>query len=527
MSEAAMPKGGRTENAFERILRAHPIWLRETRQSARLLRTPWILFALTVLVTLGLSAFGAIAVTDHVSPSNIGSTVFQAFFSIAYIVVVIAGSAIAANAVAAEREGKTFEALQLTGLTPKQITRQKFASSYTQLAQYIVALAPVGALSFVFGGVTTTEVVVAYAFLFLVGGLAVGFGLALSSLMPNMRTALLSTIAVSVVAGPLLWFAFGFGGSAVAHQLWSDVPEAAPIWMPLAYSRAPFGAKYVILLIAAPAAVFGVPGWLLYEVTKANLSADADDRTTGYKRWFFFSAPAVAAVVVAIASLGIRARERIEAGTVGVIVFSLFFAFSAFLFAGDPLKPSRKVVEEWARGNASSMRRFFGPGLARTTGFAMGWGLLVLVVTAFSVITVGMAAGSGSVETYAERLLAFTGYACAFYMFLVAFPAALRARGMRTVVARALSAGVVVLVSTVPWVAAAIAATAGGGGRSDAVAIACPSPFYAAVMMSEIHSYSYSSSSGTIVGMGVFATLVWGMIGLGLFGYVVAKKPLE
>ena len=240
MSEtSAVTAAQPAESVIERALRAQPIWLRETRQASRLLRTPWILFALTVIVTLGLSAFGAVAVSDHVTPSNIGTMVFHVFFSIAYVVVVLAGSAIAANAIAVEREGKTFEALQLTGLGPRQVARQKFASAYTQLAQYIFALAPVGALSFLFGGVTTTEVVIAYVMLFAVGALSVGFGLALSSLMPNLRAALLSTVAVSVIAGPALWGFFGFGGSAVAHHLWHDIPEAHPIWMPLAYTRAP------------------------------------------------------------------------------------------------------------------------------------------------------------------------------------------------------------------------------------------------------------------------------------------------
>jgi len=528
MSEtSAVTAAQPAESVIERALRAQPIWLRETRQASRLLRTPWILFALTVIVTLGLSAFGAVAVSDHVTPSNIGTMVFHVFFSIAYVVVVLAGSAIAANAIAVEREGKTFEALQLTGLGPRQVARQKFASAYTQLAQYIFALAPVGALSFLFGGVTTTEVVIAYVMLFAVGALSVGFGLALSSLMPNLRAALLSTVAVSVIAGPALWGFFGFGGSAVAHHLWHDIPEAHPIWMPLAYTRAPFGAKYVVLLFAAPAVVFGVPGWLMYEITVANLSSDADDRSTGYKRWFLASSAICAALVLAVAALGESSRERVEIGTAGVGLLTLLLGFGAFLLSGDPLAPSRRVQSAWERTAATGFTRLLGPGLSTTSVLSALWGVAIVGGTAALVCVEGMASsayGNGG-TTAAERLLVFVCYAGAFFVFLVGFLGALRARGMRVIVARALGAGVLVLLCTVPWVAAAIGAVASGGGEKGALVLAAPSPLYAFVMMSEIHSYSYSTHGGTLVGGGVLATLLWLVLGVSLLGYVRARRP--
>ncbi|PMU64969.1 ABC transporter permease, partial [Pseudomonas sp. FW215-L2] len=84
----------------------------------------------------------------------------------AYLVVTLVGPAVAANSIASEREGKTWEAVLLTGLTPKNIARGKFMAAYTTIAIYIVVLAPVGALSFLFGGVTATDVVTAFAFLF-------------------------------------------------------------------------------------------------------------------------------------------------------------------------------------------------------------------------------------------------------------------------------------------------------------------------------------------------------------------------
>src|ERR1039458_7599201 len=57
---------------------------------------------------------------------------------LAYFVVVVVGPAVAANGVASEREGRTWEAVQLTGLTAKDVARGKFVAAYTTIALYIV-----------------------------------------------------------------------------------------------------------------------------------------------------------------------------------------------------------------------------------------------------------------------------------------------------------------------------------------------------------------------------------------------------
>src|SRR5258706_16162174 len=228
------------------------IWMREMRQGARLGRTPWVLFGLTLSISLLMCSIGGIAASDNASPASLGGGLFQAFFSLAYFVVIVVGPAAAANSVASEREGRTWEAIQLTGLHPKDITRGKFMAAYTTIALSIIALAPVGALPFLFGGVTATEVVGAFAFLFLIAALAVAFGLALSSLMSSSRGAIVVTLILAICIGPALYAMFGFGASFSIHRQWESVPEAFPIWLPLAYSRVPFGLPYVVVLIAVP-----------------------------------------------------------------------------------------------------------------------------------------------------------------------------------------------------------------------------------------------------------------------------------
>ena len=216
------------------------IWMREMRQSSRLGRTPWILFGLSLTISLLMCSIGGIAASDNASPASLGGALFQTFFSIAAFVVMIVGPTVAANSIASEREGRTWEAILLTGLHPKDIARGKFVAAYTSIAMHIVVLAPVGALPFLFGGVTATEVVVAFVFLFVFAALAVAFGLAVSSLMSSLRGAIVLTLILAICIGPLLYSVFGFMTSFGVHKIWSDVPEGFPVWLPLAYTRAPW-----------------------------------------------------------------------------------------------------------------------------------------------------------------------------------------------------------------------------------------------------------------------------------------------
>ena len=214
----------------------NPIWIRELKQAARLTRTPVVLSVLTVLATLLMASIGGLMASEA-SPAKTGVVLFQVFFSLAYFIVTVIGPAVAANTIASEREGHTWEAVLLTGVRPQTIARGKFLAAYTGVGMYIVMLAPVGALPFLFGGVTALETLVAFLFLFLVALLSVAFGLAISSKMASMRGAIVVTL---LLAFPMSIFAFstlGVGLSFAAHAAWPAVARGAPVWLPTAYER--------------------------------------------------------------------------------------------------------------------------------------------------------------------------------------------------------------------------------------------------------------------------------------------------
>jgi hypothetical protein len=491
------------------------IWMREMRQSARLARTPWILLTLVLVLTLVLSSIGGLTASSGTSPAELGGALFQIFFGIAYFVVVLVGPTVAANGIAAEREGRTWEAVLLTGMTPKEIARGKFLAAYTTMALYIVALAPVGALSFLFGGVTAGEVVIAFVFLFLLAALAVAFGLAVSSFMSNLRGAIVITLMLAAVTGPMLFSMGGFGCSFLAHKLWPDVPEGMPIWLPLAYQRAAFGLDYLVVLVVFPLLLVSVPAWFLYEATIANLTGEADDRSSGLKRWFAITTPIVALTGSVPSLLATDYGTRAGLCITGILVFVMHMLLCAMLFAAEPPGPSRRIEVRWRRANVSAVTRFLGPGLFRTM-------LLVLFMCIAGVAAIALidgaalVAGSVGTSTVKERSLdqiaVVAAYVTPYCVFCIGLLSWLRSRNASPWIPRIIAVGVLFLIAVAPWVVAAITGVLADSSAKAWILLAAPSPFFLASMLSEIGSYAHDAPMTVPVGM-IFA-LAWGALGL-------------
>jgi ABC-type transport system involved in multi-copper enzyme maturation permease subunit len=487
----------------------NPIWIRELRQAARLQRTPVVLMVFTILMTLLIAAIGGIVSTSS-TPATTGVVIFQVFFSLAYFIVTVVGPAVAANTIASEREGRTWEAVILTGLPPGEIARGKFLAAYTAIGMYIVMLAPVGALPFLFGGVTATETVVAFIFLFLIALLSVAFGLAISSKMTSLRTAIVVTLLLAFPLTLTAYLTFGVALSMAAHSAWPGVAEGPPVWLPTAYARAPFDLTYVVFLILMPVVAVTLPAWFLYEVVIANLTSVTDDRSTGLKRWFLATVP----VLTAIACCPVAVSSTSDRGDVAIAALScvfIFMSFSVFLFEGDPIGPSRRVKAQWLQMKAGRFRRFLGPGVVRSGVLVMLAGVASLaVVAAVSVVAI-LAGGDPKASEHVGQVIVFAGYATAFHVLTAGLGAWLRARASTPLVSRVLLFTALFAIIVGPWIVAAIAGLlARSGSGSDALFIASPSPLYAFVM---IDALSKADPSGPLFAGGLCAA-VWGVLGL-------------
>ncbi len=496
----------------------NPVWIRELKQAARLQRTPIVLMTITALVGLLMCAIGGI-MSVTTTPATTGVTLFHTFFSVAFFVVLLVGPALAANSVASEREGRTWEAVILTGLAPKTIARGKFLSAFTAISMYIVMLAPAGALPFLFGGVTALEVVVAFAFLFLFALLSVAFGLAISSAMASGRTAIVLTLLLAFPITLIAFFGLGMGLSVAAHQAWPAVISGAPVWLPTAYERAPLSIEYVTFLVLIPVASIALPAWFFYEITLANLTSPSDDRSTGLKVWFTVMTP-ILTIAAAIPAAAAPSTSPYVGFVIALSVMFAFLVFALFIFQGDAIGPSRRVLTHWQAQKAGWIVRFFGPGLMRTMTLVivLGTGAIALIgiagmaVAAWSPLVIGTRSLEG------ERVIAFAEYAATYFLFLAGFAAWVRTRSSTPGIARVMLLVAIFLSAAGPWIIAAIAGVI-SDSSDNALVVAAPSPFYVLVLLDALDH----PSRGMAIVAGAVSSFAWGLIGLGLLAAATAR----
>ncbi len=490
----------------------NPVWMRELRQSARLTRTPIILAVVTSIMTLLMASIGGI-VSVTTEPAKVGVALFHTFFSLAFFVVTWIAPAVAANSIAAERGGRTWEALLLTGLGSPLIARGKFMASLTYVGMYVVMLAPVGALPFLFGGVTAIEVVTGFALLFLFAALSVAFGLSVSSAFNNSAVAILVTL---LVVGPLSLLAYlglGIGLSNAAHAIWPAVPAWAPVWLPTAYARADYGVEYLAYLLATPLVVTLLPAWLFYEVTNANMASPSDDRSSGLRRWMLVAIPTTAA---GFAALSFAAAGHWSMTAWGMTLTGFVLLVVTFMIAGEPLGPSRRVRVHWERARAGGARRFLGPGILRAATLLVILGLAAITVEVGCGTLAIVNRGGPNLDDNILRTL-YTGmYVAGFHVFLVGFTAFARSRAKTGATPRLLLLGALFLAIVGPWIVMAIGGMITDG--SDAIfVLAAPSPTYVWFV---VYDWVGSPRAGLdlILLAGAFCSLGWAVLGFGLLG---------
>jgi hypothetical protein len=482
----------------------NPVWMRELRQAARLTRTPVILAVITGVMALLICSVGGVA-SVATEPAKVGAALYHVFFSLAFAVVTWVAPAVAASTISSERSGHTWEALLLTGLGTPTIARGKFLASFTYISLYIVMLSPVGALPFLFGGVTATDVIAAFALLFLIAVLSVAFGLSVSSKFASAAVAIVITLLVAFPLSIMVYLLGGVALSFAAHELWPAIPQGPPVWLPAAYARADFGIEYLTFLVAAPLLSVAVPGWFFYEVTLANMAGVSDDRSSGLRRWFL-----VCSMLLCLGCIvSIGAVPGVETAIVGLCVLVVFGVFAAFVFAGEPLGASRRVQVHWDRAEVGKLRRFLGPGLVRANVTGIAFSMLSLIAVAAAGVLFNHLRGGGSDD--ATKVVSFAAYSCAFSIFLFGFGAWTRARSLTSAVPRVLLVGMLFLALAGPWLAMAIAGIL-SDGSDEALLVASPSPLYVFVMLEKIGTPEQELS----LIAGAVAAAGWGFLGAGL-----------
>ena len=453
----------------------NPVLRRELKLVTRRGRFEWIVFVLTVGMTLVIASVAG-RVNAGVHPATIGGVLFQTFFGIAHGLVLVAGPAVAASSIAAEREGRTYEALALTGMPPHLVARGKFFAAVTHVGSYVLALAPVGALPFLFGGVSAVAVLIAFAMLAVVTALATLLGLAISARLNTTRSALIT----SVVAGAAIAFlAYQVVGETIGNAVCESVNVRRPgtIWLPIVLAESNLGWLRIAVLTGTPLLLAFLTGWFLFEVCVANLSDSSADRTTGLKRWFTVSTLVLAGLAVgAIASATDRSGRSLAAIN-SILTYMLFALLCAFVFQGDEIIAPRRVRLMWKAGRAGVLRRFFGPGV--TTSAALQLLCTTLAIGVISIAGLFLALDEEYGPAAAPLgIVAIALPAAIFILFGVGLAMWLRVR-----FGQAVGRVVLALTLIVLWLAPYAAATILGGSDTSPDSLvpylAAPSPSFA------------------------------------------------
>jgi hypothetical protein len=485
---------------------------RDLRQALRTGRTIFLLIVLAVLLGLLILGIGsAFGMTR--APANFGAVIFQIFFSLAYFIVTIVGPAVAAVGLSSERDGRTWDALVLTGVDVRTIAKGKFYTATWTVVAFLLMITPTSLVSLLLGGVTVAEVVLAFGLLAIIGIVAVAYGISVGASAHGTGAAMLVAMASALVGAPVLYVAAGLGMSYLAHATWLEVPTLSPVWLPLAYTRGRFDGWYLLLLITLPVALVGLALWFFYELTVARLSTDADDRASGLKRWFVVSLPILTAIAT-IPGCMTRGPSRLHAWIGGLGGLFVFEVFCAFVFAGDALAASRRVEFRWQRQSAGWKTRVLGPGLVQTAMLVLVTSLLSLGLYALVGAAVLSRDAASELPAASIALLSCGEYWSSFLVFVIGFVVWARVRADSASGARILSTMVSAVALAAPWMAFLTFGFTSTRRLSETLLIAAPSPLYALVIVGAIER----GEPHLALTSGLVCSLGWISMGLVLFG---------
>lgn len=454
---------------LRRALR-NPILLHGQRQSARLGRVPWFFLAIGLALTFMVASVGGLA-AETTSAASVGSSIHGGVFNVALFLIAVAGAGVAAQSLSSEHGNRTWEALVLTGLTPRQIVFGKFLGSYGVVALWIVALAPLASMAFVFGGVSALEVLASLLFLAAVGAVAVLFGLAVTALVPGQGTAISVLLVLCIT--PVWQSMFAAAGAVLVADMWPSLAVPSAAWWSAVVTRAPLDANYLFFGWLTPIAGFGLTGWWLYEQAVAATTEWGRDRMHGVKRALYIT-PILLSVIVAIMQwAGSSETVTTAASWTGVVSLLMLVPVGLVLLAEDDLYPLRRARHELA--TAGSLRRFMGPAVTRA---CLTFAVICLSCSAVLVVSAQICAlGHGWSTSHIEPLALLLLSLGPFLFGAGATVVLLRARGMTPWPARVVTFAIGALLAIGPTVLATLVEGALSSSGSAALVMA-PSPFY-------------------------------------------------
>jgi ABC-type transport system involved in multi-copper enzyme maturation permease subunit len=187
------------------LLWKNPVTIKELRGRMRgprafAVMTIYLLLMAGFAVTLYVLYGSALTLSDTVAQGGtIGRTLFTGIVGIELFLVTFIVPAFTAGAITGERERQTYDLLKTTLLAPRAFVVGKLISALSYIFLLLLAAIPLQSIAFLFGGVSESEIALAFVIL-LVTGIALGtIGLYFSAIMQRTLAASIATYGFALV----------------------------------------------------------------------------------------------------------------------------------------------------------------------------------------------------------------------------------------------------------------------------------------------------------------------------------------
>ncbi len=372
-----------------------PILLRELRadfRKNRFLLTHSLCLCILGTVVLILIASGVEDSTK--TPSQMGRQLFETFFIVQYLVILVVFPAFSATTFAEERNRFTLDLLLTTTMRPRELVWGKFLAATVYCLLYVLASIPLMAVAFLFGGITILEVFTAYALLLCQTLLVSMLGVCVSSCLAN---SLRSTLVMYVLVFALLTFSWlfyteaGLGGDQarlVVRVVLDDV---------LGWGRAIDGKSGFVVSFLAWAGILAALFTFMFLITANRIRPPADNKATGLRVLTLVAAPSVLGALAWSRWVGAPTAAS-SPDYVVVEIAAMVMLLIAWIFPTEEASVSRRNQRTFSRWTRLRYPfRIFAPGAF--WGFAYSTVATLIICGGLYFVWVGFADSSNPSES--------------------------------------------------------------------------------------------------------------------------------
>ncbi|MGH9117495.1 MAG: ABC transporter permease [Acidimicrobiales bacterium] len=208
------------------MIAVNPVLGREVKERFRGVRG-WVMLTAYLVLLAGVLFIGYQAVAgatddafsgvDATQIARAGRTIFEVLVVFMLVLVLFLVPAMTAGAIAGERERQTLVPLQVTLVRPLSIMVGKLGASLAFVGLLVVASVPFLAVTYLVGGVTIGNVLVAVAMVLFSGVVVACIGTACSAVFRRVQAATVISYAIVLAIS---------AGSFVAYGAWLIIDQA-------------------------------------------------------------------------------------------------------------------------------------------------------------------------------------------------------------------------------------------------------------------------------------------------------------